>query len=347
MAWATMHPCNARDLKLMIMPRTHSTLPTSGKVLFMRPAIALLLLASLMLSAAALAQSPVIPVWPGPPPGSEDWAQKRTESEIMFGKDTVIHNVVQPTLTPFLPDPAKANGTAIIICPGGGFRILAFDHEGVQVARWLSERGVAAFVLKYRLVDTGTTEDDLRKGMSQLMAGIAKAPEADKYAGLKADPLTMEVVPLAVADGKQAIKLVRSRAAEWNIAPDRIGIMGFSAGAGVTTGVVLECDAESRPNFAAPIYGGILSEMPVAPDAPPMFVLAANDDPLAGSSIGIASLWKAARRPVELHIYSKGGHGFGMKKQNLPVDGWIDRFGEWLDYLGYFKPAEGPESTTN
>ncbi len=292
--------------------------------------------------AVTVAQSPAIRIWPGPPPGSEDWIGKRTESEILLNHEKVIHNVVEPTLTPFLPDPAKANGTAIIICPGGGFRILAYEHEGVQVARWLNERGVAAFVLKYRLADTGVTEEDLRKGMSALMAGIAKAEETDKYAGLKDDPETMRVVPLAVADGKQAIKLVRSRAAEWKIAPDRIGIMGFSAGGGVTTGVVLESDAESRPNFAAPIYGGILSEKPVTPDAPPLFVLAANDDPLAGSSIGIASRWKAAHRPVELHIYAKGGHGFGMKKQNLPVDGWIDRFGEWLDYMGYLKPAGNP-----
>ncbi|MBI1784802.1 alpha/beta hydrolase fold domain-containing protein, partial [Candidatus Sumerlaeota bacterium] len=256
--------------------------------------IPLSMIASLGLSAPAVAQAPAIRIWPGPPPGSEDWAQKRTESEIGFNKDKVIHNVVDPTLTPFLPDASKANGTAIIICPGGGFRILAFDHEGVQVARWLNERGVTAFILKYRLADTGTTEEDLRKGMTELVAGIAKADETDKYAGLKDDPITMNVVPLAVADGKQAIKLVRGRAAEWNIAPDRIGIMGFSAGGGVVTGVVLESDAESRPNFAAPIYGGILSGKPVAPDAPPLFVLAANDDPLAGSSIGIASRWKAA-----------------------------------------------------
>jgi acetyl esterase/lipase len=182
--------------------------------------------------------------------------------------------------------------------------------------------------------------------MGALMAGVGKAPETDKYAGLKADPETMRVVPLAVVDGKQAIKVVRSRAAEWGIAPDRIGIMGFSAGAGVVTGVVLESDAETRPNFAAPIYGGILSENPVPPDAPPLFVLAANDDPLAGSSIGIASRWKAAHRPVELHIYAKGGHGFGMRKQNLPVDQWIDRFGEWLDYLGYLKPAGSGASSS-
>ncbi len=289
---------------------------------------------------AASAQGPVIQVWPGPPPGPEGWAGTRTESEIHFNKGKVIHNVVVPTLTPFLPDPAKATGTAVVICPGGGFRILAFAHEGVRVAEWLQERGVAAFVLKYRLVDSGVTEEDVKKSMAELSPGVVKAPETDKYSGLKNDPATMQVAAMAVADGRQAIKLIRSRAAEWNIAPDRIGIMGFSAGGGVVTGVVLESDAESRPNFAAPIYGGILSESPVTADAPPLFVLAANDDLLAGSSIGIAERWKAAHRPVELHIYAKGGHGFGMNTQNLPVDHWIERFGEWLDYLGYMKPAE-------
>jgi acetyl esterase/lipase len=289
------------------------------------------------------AQPTVIPVWPKEAPGSEKWTQKETEFHFNNEKAKSIRNVVRPTLTAFLPEKSKANGTAVVVCPGGGFFFLAWESEGSEVAEWLRARGVAAFVLKYRLMDTGTTEEEFKKSMQgSIMKAVA---EAVKVAGSGKHPALPEEVrkisELATADGRQAIKVVRDRAGEWGIKPDRIGIMGFSAGGLVTTGVATEYDAAGRPNFAAPIYGPVYKNIKVRRDAPPLFICCAGDDPLvpAGDSITLYSSWKAAGKSAELHIYAKGGHGFGMSKQGLPCDAWIDRFDDWLGQQGFLKPA--------
>jgi acetyl esterase/lipase len=264
-------------------------------------------------------QPRVIPLWPGGAPGSEGWTQQEQASIIPPGLK-VVRNVVRPTLTAYLPDRAAANGTAVIVCPGGAFHFLSIDMEGTDVARWLNARGVAAFVLKYRLIRTGDgfpaeVQENLndREKMAELM-----------------EPLR----PLIVADGQQAVRVVRERASEWGIAPDRIGMIGFSAGSTVTVSVALEHDAGSHPDFAAAIYDAGRQDVPIPADAPPLFILCAGDDLMASpNSVRLYSDWKAAGHPVELHIYSKGGHGFGMNKQGLPSDTWIDRFGDWLQVL--------------
>ena len=286
------------------------------------------------------AQEQVIPVWPGAAPGSESWTQKEETTHLppMAAGGPLIRNVTQPTLTVFPPDPSKATGTAVIVCPGGGFHFLSWESEGTEVAKWLSARGIAAFVLKYRLVDTGPTAEDFRKAV---MALFNPAPSAGRPAGGDGLPESMrKLTPLAIADGRQAMKLVRQRASEWGIAPDRIGIMGFSAGGIVTMGVVMEHDADSRPNFAAPIYGAGLAEGAAnPPDATPLFILCAANDPIAAAgSVATYTKWKTAGYSVELHMYSKGGHGFGMNKQGLPSDHWIERFGDWLEAQGFMKP---------
>jgi acetyl esterase/lipase len=151
---------------------------------------------------------------------------------------------------------------------------------------------------------------------------------------------------LGIADGRQAIKVIRKHAAAWGIRPDRVGIMGFSAGGMVTMGVVTGHNAESRPDFAAPIYGPGFGETKVPDDAPPLFILCASDDGLAAaSSDRLYAEWKAAKRPVELHIYEKGGHGFGMTPKGLPVDRWIERYGDWLAQRGLIKPGPATQAT--
>jgi len=263
------------------------------------------------------AEPQVIPLWPGGAPGSESWTQKETLSAMQSGLK-VIRNVSQPTLTAYLPDPQIATGTAVIVCPGGAFHFLAYEHEGVQVAVWLNSRGIAAFMLKYRLIPTS---DDFEAEVEERLSN------RDKMAG----PMR-SLAPLILADGQQAVRLVRQRATEWGIRPDRIGIMGFSAGGGVTMAVTLNHDASSRPDFAAPVYAAHFGEIPVPIDAPPLFIVHASNDPLIPASISTAiySAWIAAGKPAELHIYARGGHGFGMNKLGLPMDGWIERFGEWL-----------------
>ncbi|MFN7930120.1 MAG: alpha/beta hydrolase [Blastocatellia bacterium] len=284
---------------------------------------------------AAFAQAPVIPLYPGVAPGSENAKQKETASPGADQKPR-LRNVTQPTLTAFLPERSKANGTAIIIAPGGGFMHLAIDKEGNDVARWLQARGVAAFVLKYRLQDTGTEEEYQKRAAAMARATAASnAPAPTRPTTPAPNPERDKAVAMAVADGVQAVRLVRGRAAEWGIAPDRIGLMGFSAGGMLTMGVVMKHDAAGMPNFAAPIYGGSTGGTAVTSDAPPLFIAVASDDPVASvSSAKLYLEWKAAGRSAELHIYSQGGHGFGMTKRGLPVDGWVERFGEWLRIQG-------------
>jgi acetyl esterase/lipase len=282
-------------------------------------------------------QPEVIPLWPNGAPGSEDWNQQEQET-VLPPPDSIkmVRNVTEPTLTAFLPNPSVATGTAIIVCPGGAFHMLAMEHEGIDVARWLSARGVAAFVLKYRLVPTAVRDEDFVKQMQSL-------PPPNKL-----KELTRQIEPLAIADGQQAIKVVREHAAQWGIAADRIGIMGFSAGGRVTVGVALEHDAQSRPSFAAPIYGALWEEITVPADAPPLFIALANDDELAvDPSIALYGAWRAAGHPVELHIYAQGGHGFGMRKQGLPRDSWIDRFGDWLEAQGLLALRRETATTTS
>ena len=281
----------------------------------------------------ALSQQPVFPIWSGVAPGSENWTQKEVEY-LDASKKKMVRNVVRPTLTAYLPEGSKATGTAVIVCPGGGFRFHSWQSEGTEVAEWLRDHGVAAFVLKYRLMDTGATEAEFQKSLAELFRSIS-----EKDAKLIEKVERMEIVQLAAADGRQAVKVVRQRASEWGIAPDRIGILGFSAGGMVTMGVVMHSDSESRPNFAAPIYGGSTGGAAVPKEAPPLFILCADDDELmAVGSANLYTAWKASKKSAELHIYSKGGHGFGMNRRGLPVDYWIERFGDWLGTQGLLKP---------
>jgi acetyl esterase/lipase len=259
------------------------------------------------------AQAQTVNIWPGVAPGSEHWTQKElTIANTPVG--TVIFNVVTPTLTAYLPQRSKATGTGVIIAPGGAFVALAIDLEATSIARWLQQRGIAAFVLKYRIVE--------KRG-----EGI---PEMDMDTAGR----------YGIADGIQAITVVRQRAAAWGVSPDRIGFMGFSAGAMVTSGTVLQRDSAARPNFAAMIYGGPFGVMPAIPaNLPPLFLAWAQDDPVARDPIVRFhdALEHAGQKP-EVHIYSAGGHGFGLKTQGTTSDHWIDDFYHWLDAQRLTKP---------
>jgi len=261
------------------------------------------------------AGSQVVNLWPGAAPGSEKWTQKEKIAE-NTPLGTVVFNVITPTLTAYLPERAKATGTGVIIAPGGAFVALAIDLEGNNVARWLQDKGIAAFVLKYRI---------LEKRQEGIPAGM-NMDEAGKY---------------GIADGIQALKVVRQHAAEWGLSPDRVGIMGFSAGAMVTSGALLQQDAAARPSFAAMIYGGPFGAMPAIPaKLPPMFLAWAQDDPLALEPVVkfYGALTAAGHKP-EAHIFSAGGHGFGMRKQGTSSDHWIDAFYDWLEAQGFTRRA--------
>jgi acetyl esterase/lipase len=255
------------------------------------------------------------------------------------GTDTnMLRNVSDPTLTVFPANPAKANGVGVIVAPGGGWRILAWEHEGIDLANWLAARGYTAFLLKYRVMGTPVDPEaflETRKAPPAWGPDLpaAKAPKAlaELMRGNAAAHYAREI---ACEDGVRALGLIRQRAGDWGVKPDRIGMIGFSAGAFLAVDVAMA--AETNLAFVAPIYGGETSGKPIAADAPPLFTTIAQDDRMLFKVVeGLYADWSNADRPAELHIFAKGGHGFGMVRRGLPVDRWIDLLEDWLADQGF------------
>ena len=272
---------------------------------------------------------PSISLWPNGAPGSEtkkdepekvDW-RDNTEAHAVY---PVTYNIHNPSITPYLPSKEKANGTAIIVAPGGGHQYLTMDREGYEVGQWLADRGVAGFVLKSRLakdkaaVDKGTTS-----------------------------PYQVEVESLQ--DFQRAIRLVRSRAVEWNIDPHRIGAMGFSAGGQLAllastrydNGKTYSSDPIDRqsckPDFQIDVYPAIPTDLKIDDQTPPAFLCGASDDKITA---GLADLYQSLRKAgvkSELHLYSTGGHGFGLWIRPMAVTSWTDRLNDWMTDMGYMK----------
>jgi dienelactone hydrolase len=286
--------------------------------------------------------NPVIRLWPDGPPGSlPGVGPEATFSSSAFGsrETTMLRNVSDPTLTVFAPDPTKANGVGVIVCPGGAWRVLAWEHEGIDMARWLAARGYTAFLLKYRLRGSPPDPAEFAAAVSRMAANMptmipgAKAPRA------MADAMPDETVPrareIAAEDGRRAVEIIRERAAEWGVKPDRVGMIGFSAGAFLAADLAM--DPRAAPlAFVAPIYGGETQGRPVPADAPPLFTAVAQDDRLLFRVVeGLYADWSSADRLAELHIFTRGGHGFGMGARGLPVDRWTELLGDWLMDQGF------------
>lgn len=277
-----------------------------------------------MVAIEAPAQPDAIPLGTGTLPDAkaqESWHQQ-------YGS-RFARNVTDATLTPFLPDPAKATGAAVVVAPGGGFRTLSMENEGWDVARALADRGVAAFVLKYRLNQTPEDLAAFQRSYEMPPEGAPRPPRPEPAEMAKA------IAP-QLTDAEAAFALIRSRADEWNIDPDRIGMVGFSAGAALTmaTGIY---GPNANPAFLGDIYGP-LTAMDVPADAPPLFVALAADDPLfPETDFGLIRNWRAAERPVEFHYYEQGGHGFGMYPKTTTSTGWFDAFASWLTMHGFMK----------
>ena len=299
--------------------------------------VAILLTTSVVFSAVARAEPQELPIWPGVPPGSETWIWdevKSTDTEGASPPVRIVRNVVRPTLIPYLPDPANASGTAVIIAPGGGFALALDGDEGSRIAEWLAKRGVAAFVLKYRLVHTAADPKDFDHEMKAVSERIQRT--AKEHPGQVKTPVELrESTEWAIADGRQAVRYLRVHARDLNIAPDRIGLIGFSFGTGVSMGVVLHHDADSAPNFSAVVYGGgCIDGCPVPQEAPPIFAAVAQDDVYTFAAVKkLFDDWSAAGRSIEFHSFSKGGHG-------LSGVHWMEPFGHWLESLGLMSPGD-------
>ncbi len=288
--------------------------------------------------AAAVQPGPAINIWPGMAPGSEQWRQVEIEHDYRDGGGRIVRNVVTPTLTPYLPRAGTANGTGVIVAPGGAFTMLAIENEGRAVARWLAQRGITAFVLKYRLAETPADPAEFARG--DMAASASRATGANRATtprnAVALPPRSADASAFGIADGIEAIHLIRQRASEWGIDPQRVGIVGFSAGGRVAAGALLNTDAAARPSFAAPIYGGVFgaSNLVVPQSLPPVFLAVANDDFAAPTVIQLFDAVRKAGGTPELHVFSEGGHGFGMNPQGTTSDKWIQDFHWWMESSG-------------
>jgi acetyl esterase/lipase len=289
------------------------------------------------LTSACIYSQAVARLYEGKAPGSEDWNYSEIEfsSPMMAGK--MIRNVVDPTLAAYLPDKSVATGTAVIIAPGGGNVWLSYSSEGTDVAEWLVKRGVAAFVLKYRLNRTPESPQDFDKFVQEIFRQLMAAFSRKDTAPASKSPIPLQTGDryFAGEDGIRAIEFVRAHSAEYGINPHKVGIIGFSAGAALTMFTILNSSPGKLPDFAAPIYGGWIGDSKIPGNGPPLFILCAADDPISTGSPDLYRAWRAAGLSAELHVYSKGGHGFGMVQKGLPVNSWIERFCDWMKITGF------------
>lgn len=278
---------------------------------------------SLSLSVVKAEDAPAaLPLWPHGAPGSEARVNEPEKVDANGKGTNNVSNVHNPSITPYLPTKG-ATGIAVIIAPGGGHSKLCLGHEGGALAEWFRDHGVAAFVLKYRL---------------------AREPGS-----------TYTIQDHAMADARRAIRTVRSRAAEWGIEPQKIGIMGFSAGGELAAFAAMENDpgkadaedvierASSRPDFQALIYPGTSDLFSAKKGMPPVFIACGFDD-RKDISEGMATLYlkyKAAGVKAELHIFSGVGHGFGYRPDRTNAAGkWPERFMDWMEESGFIEPKE-------
>ena len=262
-----------------------------------------------------------IPLYQGAASGWENARQTEVWTEA-FGGEVWIRNVTRPTITPFLPKRGKANGAAVLVVPGGGFQFVSASNEGWPIAQWLADRGVAAFVLKYRTLPTPDGEAEFFGGFARMVSNPRLKSEPP--------PEMIAAGQVASADAQVALRMIRANAEQWRIDPARVGMLGFSAGAMTTMATALADVPGARPDFIAPIYGMM---GPVTPPAKPqpLFAAIAVDDPLIGSEdLGLLNSWRRAGGSVELHLYSGGSHGFGSHTKGTTSDLWFEQFMVWM-----------------
>jgi acetyl esterase/lipase len=247
--------------------------------------------------------------------------------------DPMARNITTATLTPFLPEPGKATGAAVLVAPGGGFRWLSLKNEGWEVAEALASQGIAAFVLKYRLRPTPESLDAFKETMNQTLSP-PPAPSSTQNA-TPPRPAQFDLTD-QLEDAEAAYAMILERAEEWGVDPDRLGMIGFSAGAGLTMHSTLN-SKKMKLAFIGPIYGG-MGPVEVPKDAPPMFNVIATDDFLFRGQFGVIDSWYKAGIPVEFHLYQNGGHGFGLGNPNRTSNKWFDAFIHWLDVNKFLEP---------
>lgn len=298
------HPLRSFGLALLFAALTHTGFAQDGK----------------MTPIAAPAEPNAIPLNTGGvanQPASESWF-------LQWG-DPMARNITEATLTPFIADPSIATGLSVIVAPGGGFMWLSMGNEGWEVAEALNKQGINAFVLKYRLQPTADTLEDFEKEMNERLSQAAAMSKSENK------PIERPRWDLSnqLTDVEAAHALIKKNAKKWNVDINRIGMMGFSAGAGLTMETTLK-SKKFTPSFIAPIYGS-LNAVDVPKNAPPMFIAIATDDFLFNGDIGVVKSWFDAKVPVELHLYQNGGHGFGLGNPDRTSNQWFNAFTHWVE----------------
>ena len=279
----------------------------------------------LFLGQVVRAEEPLtMDVWPGAAPGEK--GQIGPEKSDQKGSITLVTNVTKPTLTVYRPAKVIDTGASVVICPGGGYAVLAWDLEGTDVAHWLNSIGVTGIILKYR---------------------VPQRPDLPRW-------------QLPLQDAQRAISIVRSKAKEWNLDPDRIGLLGFSAGGNLTGVACTQYEQRAypeiddvdkiscKPDFGVLVYPAwlnkdgtveLIPEVKVNKQTPPCFFAHASDDPISSeSSIAMYLALKHAGVPAEMHLYATGGHGFGLRPTDKPCSTWPARCADWMKSQGLLKP---------
>jgi acetyl esterase/lipase len=304
-----------------------------------------ILLFSLLLAGSISAQDGTIypldaPAEPNAIPLGTGGVENQPASETWFRQwgDPMARNITTATLTPFLPKPGKANGATVIVAPGGGFRWLSMGNEGWEVAQALADQGITAFVLKYRLHPTAVSLDEFSDWMKN--PRFPPPPKSSDSTQAATPPSRPQMdLTNQLEDAEAAYAMIVKRAKEWGVDTSRIGMIGFSAGAGLTMHATLNSKTMNLA-FIGPIYGG-MGPVEVPKDAPPMFNVIATDDFLFRGQFGVVDSWYKAGIPVEFHLYQNGGHGFGLGNPNRTSNRWFDAFVHWLDVNGFLKAKAG------
>ena len=309
------------------------------------------------------AQEAEIKIWNVAAPGSEEWTHQEYiyeyESPIWHESNIALFNVVEPTLTVFLPDADKATGAAMIICPGGGFTALSWDNEGLNVAKKLAEKGIASFVLKYRISYSGGTNEEVNLIARTSYGGEKRTPESQEltlknqeitraltssYSGQKDNSVVLNSVLsknlgniqyMAGDDGRCAIEFVRKNAEKWSLNTDKIGMIGFSAGGMVALDVAFNHTELSKPNILGVLYG-VFGVKGVPEDPMPLFIGSTQYEAL-GDAADLYQSWCEKRLPSEIHSFSGSNHGFGYRFNDDSVNIWIDLFCNFMKTTGFIE----------
>jgi dienelactone hydrolase len=306
----------------------------------LRGALAVVLLGSGICAAPALAQQHRERIYPGAAPGSESW--KLPETETSNARGVTVRNVRDPEILAYLPDPAGANGAAVIYAPGGALRMLAMGAEMQDVISRFNERGIAVIVLKYRTEQSpaGAPGQPTARPSAAAPAGGAPAGMLRRFEIRNAnanpapgDEQLSTVLRLATADAQEALRRVRSHATGWRIDPKRVGMIGSSAGGGVAIGALLAGAPGATPDFIISLYGPSLQDVIVPKDAPPLFLATeADHGPVTDGLVALYSMWKNAGKRAELHIYE-------VPNFSMPVSLWSDRAFAWMTEQKLLPPA--------